>query len=113
MGLTDEDLDSLSSEMLEALNGAEGLMNIDSSDSDSEDDGKTATFPFLNRLMSQMGGQPARDNPNLPSQPGQGPGRRAGRPRAPGRPAEGASASSWTITASTSPSARARASSTP
>ena len=89
MGLTDEDLDSLSSEMLEALNGAEGLMNIDSSDSDSEDDGKTATFPFLNRLMSQMGGQPARDNPNLPSQPGQGQGGAQGGPAPQGAPPKG------------------------
>ncbi|MCL1828649.1 MAG: ATP-dependent Clp protease ATP-binding subunit [Oscillospiraceae bacterium] len=51
MGITDEELDGLSSEMMDALNGAEGLMEIEVSGNDSDDDGKTATFPFLNRLF--------------------------------------------------------------
>ena len=51
MGISDEDLDRLSGDMMSALNGAEELMGMDPEDSDSDDDGKTATFPFLNRLF--------------------------------------------------------------
>ena len=70
MGISDEDLDNLTNEMMDALGSAEGLMDIENSDSDSDDDGKTATFPFLNRLM---GGQnAARDDSNLPAQTGGG-----------------------------------------
>ena len=70
MGISDEDLDNLTNEMMDALGSAEGLMDIENSDSDSDDDGKTATFPFLNRLM---GGQnAARDDSNLPAQAGGG-----------------------------------------
>ena len=57
MGLSDEELDGLTSEMMEALGNAEGLMDIENSDSDTDDEGKTATFPFLNRLFGNMGGQ--------------------------------------------------------
>ena len=55
MGISDEDLDGLSGEMMEAMQalsgGEDGLMEIENSDSDTDDDGKTATFPFLNRLF--------------------------------------------------------------
>ena len=51
MGISDEDLDSLSGDMMNALNGVESLMDIDGTSDDSDDDGKTATFPFLNRLL--------------------------------------------------------------
>lgn len=66
MGISDEDLESISGDMLSALGGAEELMAIDDEDAD-EDDGKTATFPFLNRLFggSQAGGgekNPPQDN---------------------------------------------------
>ena len=47
MGLTDEDLDSLTDEMMEAMGGVESLTETEN----SEDEGKTATFPFLNRLF--------------------------------------------------------------
>ena len=60
MGISDEDLDNLSGEMMNALNGVESLMEMaddPNSDSDPDDDGKTATFPFLNRLFNS-GGQP-------------------------------------------------------
>jgi len=71
LGISDDDLDGLSNEMMEALGNAEGLMDIDNSDSDSDDDGKTATFPFLNRLFGS-GNQPPRgedqgfQQPDLP-----------------------------------------------
>ncbi|HIS97541.1 MAG TPA: ATP-dependent Clp protease ATP-binding subunit, partial [Candidatus Scatomorpha pullistercoris] len=57
MGLSDDELDGLTNEMMEALGSADGLMDIENSDSDSDDEGKTATFPFLNRLFGNMGGQ--------------------------------------------------------
>ena len=57
MGISDEDLESLSGDMMNALNGVEDLMAVDGEgDSEEDDDGKTATFPFLNRLF---GGPPA------------------------------------------------------
>ena len=79
MGLTDDELDNLTGEMMEALGNAEGLMDIENTDSDVDDDGKTATFPFLNRLMGQMGNTPQRqDNSNLPAQSGPGQERQSG-----------------------------------
>ncbi len=60
MGISDEDLDTLSGEMMNALSGAEDLMNLGGDEGDEgEDDGKTATFPFLNRLFGGPGGQNA------------------------------------------------------
>ncbi len=54
MGLSDDDLDSLSGDMMNALSGMEDIAAVDEGD-EGEDDGKTATFPFLNRLF---GGAP-------------------------------------------------------
>lgn len=52
MGISDEDLDSITGDMMNALSGVEDMMDVDNDGSDdSEDDGKTATFPFLNRLF--------------------------------------------------------------
>ena len=55
MGITDEDLDNISNEMMGAFGGAEnleGLTDADDPDADNEDeDGKTATFPFLSRFF--------------------------------------------------------------
>lgn len=50
MGISEEDLDSLSNDMMEAFGGAESLQEIDDSGEDG-DEGKTATFPFLNKLF--------------------------------------------------------------
>ncbi len=73
MGLSDEDLEGLTTEMMSAFDGAEsleGLMGnlagaMDGSagdDDDEEEDGRTATFPFLNKLMGSMA------NPNAPKE---------------------------------------------
>ena len=60
MGLTDEDLDHLSGDMMNVLNGMEDIAAIDEGDEGSEeDDGKTATFPFLNRLFGGSGLTPS------------------------------------------------------
>ena len=56
MGISEEDLDNLTSEMMSAFGGAEGQEGLlPQSESDDEDDGRTATFPFLNQLF---GGHP-------------------------------------------------------
>ena len=60
MGISDEDLEALSGDMMNALSGAEDLMAVDGNEDSDEDDGKTATFPFLNRLF----GGPAAPNSN-------------------------------------------------
>ena len=54
MGISDEDLETLNSEMMQAFNGVENIEDLPGGDesSDEEEDGKTATFPFLNRLFS-------------------------------------------------------------
>ena len=76
MGISDEDLDSITGDMMNALSGVEDMMDVDNDGSDdSEDDGKTATFPFLNRLF---GGPPtppaqgdgAQNNDRQPRQDG-------------------------------------------
>ncbi len=52
MGISDEDLDHLSEEMMGALSGAEDLLGIESGDASEEDeDGKTATLPMLGKLF--------------------------------------------------------------
>ena len=52
MGITPEDLESLSGEMMQAFGGAEELEDLPEEESGDEDEsGKTATFPFLNRLF--------------------------------------------------------------
>ncbi len=61
MGITDEDLDMISDEMMHAFGGAEsmeGLIPREDEEDDSED-GKTATFPFLNRLFGGGSEAPA------------------------------------------------------
>ena len=57
MGITDEDLDNISNEMMSAFGGAENLEGIDAPDGDDEEDGKTATFPFLGRLFGGQNGE--------------------------------------------------------
>ena len=78
MGISDEDLDNLSGEMMNALNGVESLMDMSldpdgDGDSDGDDDGKTATFPFLNRLFGNGSSTPAESGNNPGSAPQQPP----------------------------------------
>ena len=65
MGISDEDLDNLTSEMMSAFGGAEGLegmMSPAKDEDDEEDDGRTATFPFLNQLFG--GGSSSSPSPS-------------------------------------------------
>ena len=68
MGISDEDLESISTEMLSAFGGAEEAEGLapagqeGESDDGEEDEGRTATFPFLNKLFSgQSESGPDRD----------------------------------------------------
>ena len=57
MGITPEDLDNISNEMMQAFGGAEELAAMAEDEDADEEEGKTATFPFLNRLFGN--GAPA------------------------------------------------------
>jgi len=64
LGMTEDDIENLSGEMMNAMNGVEGLLDMGEGEDSGEDDGKTATFPFLNRLFGGpqgMGGSSAQE----------------------------------------------------
>ena len=75
MGITDEDIDGLSAEMTEALNGVE---DIPVSEDPNDESGKTATFPFLNKLFGGNPNpapeppRPSRDAPKTEGAPSRG-----------------------------------------
>ena len=74
MGITPDDLENLNSEMTQAFGGAEELGDVAQANEDGDEDeesGKTATFPFLNRLF---GG-----NNNPPAEKGETPQRETGK----------------------------------
>ena len=74
MGITPDDLENLNSEMMQAFGGAEELRDVAQANEDGDEDeesGKTATFPFLNRLF---GG-----NNNPPAEKGETPQRETGK----------------------------------
>ncbi len=56
MGISDDDLDTLNNEMLQAFDGVENVEDLpsgeDNSREEEDEEGKTATFPFLNRLFN-------------------------------------------------------------
>ena len=62
MGISEEDLEGLTNEMMSAFGGAEGMEGLapQPDDEQEDDEGRTATFPFLNKLF---GGQPASEPP--------------------------------------------------
>ena len=53
-GVSDDDLDAITGEMMQAFGGAESMDSLpkDVDEDDEDEDGKTATFPFLSRLFS-------------------------------------------------------------
>ena len=52
MGLSEDDVQNLTDEMMSAFGGAEGMEGMSSpEEGDDEDEGKTATFPFLSKLF--------------------------------------------------------------
>ena len=64
MGISDEDLDNLTGEMMGALDGIEELARLDDTDGDDSDGdyGKTATVPFLNRLFGGQNAEKSDDS---------------------------------------------------
>ena len=59
MGISDDELEKINEEMMQAFGGVESLenlpMDLNDADDDESDEGKTATFPFLNRLFGGEG----------------------------------------------------------
>ena len=68
MGITDDDLEGITNEMMSAFGGAEGMEGLmaqeDGGDDDEDDEGRTATFPFLNKLFGNGGGESAAPTPS-------------------------------------------------
>ena len=64
MGINDEELELINEEMMQALGGVESMEGLipgqgEDEDIDDGEDGKTATFPFLNRLFGGGANPPA------------------------------------------------------
>ena len=83
MGITPEDLENINSEMMQAFGGAEELdAPVDEGEEDDEESGKTATFPFLNRLFNNGSNPPAEQQPSQNGGAGQqGTGRKTEKKR--------------------------------
>ena len=82
MGISDDDLDNLTNEMMSAFGGAEGMEGLmaqpDGGD-DEQDDGRTATFPFLSQLFgggSGPSGEPPKGEKNAANGKGKRPPKR-------------------------------------
>ena len=84
MGISDEDLDSLSGDMMNALSGVEDIMPTDEDESE-DDDGKTATFPFLNRLFGGPAAAGGAQNENQERPKNDAPGAAPAAPKTPKR----------------------------
>ncbi|MBQ4370770.1 MAG: ATP-dependent Clp protease ATP-binding subunit, partial [Oscillospiraceae bacterium] len=80
LGISDEDLDQVSSDMLEAFGGPEALETIE--DAGEDENGKTATVPFLNKLFGGPMNRAQGPNPGpAPERPGQQGREKEGQPR--------------------------------
>ena len=90
MGISDEELEGLSGDMMTALSGVEDMIETgDGEDGEEDDEGKTATFPFFGKLFNGLrgglNGQNAGPAPEKqPPQPEE-PARETTRPAAEGR----------------------------
>ncbi len=74
LGISEDDVENLSSEMMNAFGGPEGLEGLTESmqgDNEEDDEGKTATFPFLNKLFNRNPAPQDNAATNAPKQPGQ------------------------------------------
>ena len=66
LGITDEDLENMTSEMMNAVSGGEELQESPEQEEGEEDEGRTATFPYLSRLF----GNADRPRPEPSKEPG-------------------------------------------
>ena len=101
MGLSDEELEGLTNEMMSAFDGTESMQDLigniteslrdvagERDEDEDEEEGRTATFPFLNRLMGNMNGQEEKqDETPAPSAPQGGKEKAQGRAEKPERKA--------------------------
>ena len=101
MGLSDEELEGLTNEMMSAFDGTESMQDLigniteslrdvagERDEDEDEEEGRTATFPFLNRLMGNMNGQEEKkDETPAPSAPQGGKDKAQGRTEKPERKA--------------------------
>ena len=64
MGISEEDLENISNEMLSAFGGAEEAdgLTVPEDGGDEDDDGRTATFPFLIKLFGGQGPSASADD---------------------------------------------------
>ena len=81
MGITDDELDSLTGDMMSALTGGEDITPVDDDGESGDDDGKTATFPFLNRLFGagNMSGEGPSQSSGGSNEPRKSEGRDSGK----------------------------------
>ena len=82
MGITDEDLENLTSEMMSAFGGAEGMEGLmpQAREDGDEDDGRTATVPFLNQLFGAAAGGDAAPKKDAAPRPDKNGGKGQERP---------------------------------
>ncbi|MDO4816693.1 MAG: ATP-dependent Clp protease ATP-binding subunit [Bacillota bacterium] len=62
LGISDEDIEGIAGDMMSMLGGGEDVPEFSGDDASADDDGKTATFPFLNRLFGGANGQNAANS---------------------------------------------------
>ena len=72
MGISDEELDALAKDMTELMENPQEIMNLAGAEEEdsNDEDGKTATFPFLSKLFSSMPpGETPEAQPGNPQRP--------------------------------------------
>jgi len=79
MGISEDDLDSLTQEMMDAMDNINELMGLPDGSDEVEEGGKTAAFPYLNRLFGGIPTEPSPTIDGLPSGTGTGNPSRVGR----------------------------------
>ena len=62
LGISDDDLDGIAGDMMSIFGRGEDVPELNGDDASADDDGKTATFPFLNRLFGGPNGQNANNS---------------------------------------------------
>lgn len=78
LGISDEDLENMASEMMSAVGDGEELVPAEEPDGEqdeNDEDGRTATFPYLNKLFGNIG---RPQQPEGKKDPGNKDGRRNG-----------------------------------
>lgn len=70
MGISDDDLDTITNEMSAVIGQADGISEHENTETSDDDAGKTATFPYLNRLFgSDSMFNPINNSFSQPPQP--------------------------------------------